>query len=112
MYTRLWCLCIIYIAALSHADHVITGEVELGTQYHYHMETHTVVVVPNEGGFKVQSATQWVDRVQAAVAMVMDVPASSVDVSVKRVGGSYGAKTTRPNMVAAACALGASITGR
>ncbi len=105
-------LCSLFIAALSHADHVISGQVKLGTQYHYHMETHTVVVEPHEGGFKVQSATQWVTRVQAAVAMVMNIPVSSVDVSVKRVGGSFGAKTTRPNMVAAACALGASITGR
>ncbi|XP_064388596.1 xanthine dehydrogenase/oxidase-like [Halichondria panicea] len=99
-------------AAMSGADHVITGKVELGSQYHYHMETHTAVVIPDEGGFKVQSATQWVDRVQAAVAMVMNIPASSVDVSVKRIGGAYGAKTTRPNLVAAACALGASVTGR
>ncbi len=91
---------------------MITGQVELGAQYHYHLETHTAVVVPDEGGFKVQSATQWIDRVQAAVAMVMDVPASAVDVSVKRVGGAYGAKTTRPNMVAAACALGASASYR
>ncbi len=97
---------------MSSADHVITGKVELGSQYHYHMETQTAVVVPDEGGFKVQSATQWVDRVQAAVAMVMKIPASSVDVSVKRIGGAYGAKTTRPNLIAAACALGASVTGR
>ncbi len=89
---------------MSSADHVITGKVELGSQYHYHMETQTAVVVPDEGGFKVQSATQWVDRVQAAVAMVMKIPASSVDVSVKRIGGAYGAKTTRPNLIAAACA--------
>ena len=37
---------------------------------------------------------------------------SSVDVSVKRVGGAYGSKITRPNIVAAACALGAHVTRR
>jgi len=76
------------------------------------METHTAMVIPSEGEFKVYSATQWVERVQSAVASVLGVPASAVDVSVKRIGGAYGAKTTRPNLVAAACALGASVTGR
>lgn len=36
----------------------------------------------------------------------------SVDVSVKRVGGAYGSKITRPNLIAAACALGAHVTRR
>ena len=91
---------------------MISGQVECGSQYHYHIETQTAVVIPQEEGFKVHSSTQWVDRVQAAIAIVLDVPVSSVDVSVKRVGGAYGAKTTRPNLIAAACALGASVTGR
>ena len=91
---------------------MISGQVECGSQYHFHMETHTAVVIPDEGGFKVHSSTQWADRVQAAVAIVLDIPASSVAVTVKRVGGGYGAKTTRPNLIATACALGASVTGR
>ena len=36
----------------------------------------------------------------------------SVDVSVKRCGGAYGAKITRANLTAAACALGAHATKR
>ena len=36
----------------------------------------------------------------------------SVNVSVKRVGGGYGAKVSRSQHIAAACALGAYVTGR
>ena len=36
----------------------------------------------------------------------------SVDVSVRRVGGAYGAKITRAHLIAAACALAAHTTQR
>ena len=36
----------------------------------------------------------------------------SVDVSVRRVGGAYGAKITRANWIAAACGLAAHATQR
>lgn len=36
----------------------------------------------------------------------------SVDVSVRRVGGAYGAKITRAHWIAAACGLAAQTTGR
>ena len=91
---------------------MISGRVTCGSQYHFHMETQTALVIPQEDGYTVYSASQWVDRVQSAIASVLAVPASSVDVSVKRIGGSYGAKITRSNLIAAACALGASVTRR
>ena len=39
-------------------------------------------------------------------------PSLSIDVSVKRCGGGFGAKLTRSNLTAAACALGAFATQR
>lgn len=100
------------VGALSGADHVISGRVTCGSQYHYHLETQTALVIPQDDGYTVYSATQWVDRVQSAISSILAVPASSVDVSVKRIGGSYGAKLTRANLIGAACALGASVTRR
>ncbi len=76
------------------------------------METQTAVVVPLEEGYTVHSSTQWTDNVQGAVAGVLGVGSSSVDVSVKRVGGAYGSKITRANMVATACAVGAHASRR
>lgn len=37
---------------------------------------------------------------------------SSVDVSVRRVGGAFGGKAKRPKFAAIACALGAHATKR
>ncbi len=76
------------------------------------METQTAVVVPVEEGYSVFSATQWTDNVQSVVAGVLGVGASSVDVSVKRVGGAYGSKITRASMIAAGCAVGAHASRR
>lgn len=91
---------------------MISGCFTCGSQYHYHLETQTSLVIPREDGYTVHAATQWLDRVQSAIANVLAVPASSVDVSVKRIGGSYGAKFTRSNLIAAACAVGACVTNR
>lgn len=91
----------------------LRGQIECGSQYHFTMETQTSLVVPNEGEtYSVYSATQWVTSVQAAVASVLGLENSSVDVTVKRIGGGYGAKLLRPNAIAAACALGAHSTRR
>jgi len=76
------------------------------------METQIALVVPLEEGYIVHSATQWTDNVQSAVAGVLGVPSSSVDVSVKRIGGAYGSKITRANLIAAACAVGAYASRR
>ena len=58
------------------------------------------------------SATQWTDHVQSVVAGVLGIGSSSVDVSVKRIGGAYGSKITRANLIAAACAVGAYASRR
>eukprot|EP00731_Ephydatia_muelleri_P028954 Em0020g598a len=99
-------------AAIATSAHVIEGEISCGTQYHFHMETHTTVCLPEDQGYTVYSSTQWTDLTQSAVATVLGIPVSSVDVRVKRLGGAYGAKITRGHQAAAACALGACLTRR
>jgi len=99
-------------AAISSSPHSIQGEVECGTQYHFHMETHTSLCIPEDDGFTFVSSTQWTALTQAAVSNVLGIPTSSVNVSAKRVGGAYGAKITRGHQIAAACGLGAYITKR
>ena len=76
------------------------------------METQAAVVIPLEESYTVYSATQHVDHVQSVVAGVLGVGSSSVDVSVKRIGGAYGSKIFRANQIAAACAVGAHATRR
>ena len=58
-------------------------------------------MTPIEDGFDVAIATQDGTQVQAIVALAMQVPAHSVNTTVRRVGGSYGGKITLPNQVIA-----------
>ena len=62
-------------------------------------QTQTAIVTPVEDGFDVAVASQDITQIQAAVAMAMAVPANSVNVTVRRLGGSYGGKITLPNHV-------------
>jgi xanthine dehydrogenase/oxidase len=59
------------IAAITNSDHVISGEISCGSQYHFYMETHGCLCVPKEGGYEVYSSTQWPAEVQFGVAGVM-----------------------------------------
>jgi xanthine dehydrogenase/oxidase len=98
--------------AIAQAPNKISGEVSCGTQYHFTMETQTSLVIPEEDGYTVYPSTQWIQVAQSSVAMILGIPNSSVNVSVKRVGGAYGSKISRSHIVTAACALGAHVTGK
>eukprot|EP00897_Mesotaenium_endlicherianum_P009379 jgi/Mesen1/846/ME000112S10986 len=96
--------------AINDAEVVIEGEVGVGHQYHFHMETQRAVCVPGEdGGMAVHSSTQHPSLVQQVVATALGVAQHKVTVSVKRVGGAFGSKINRCVPVAMACALAADI---
>ncbi|ODM88520.1 putative aldehyde oxidase-like protein, partial [Orchesella cincta] len=105
------------ISSPQQIDHEVNGDVitikgEFFTppQYHFHMETQICICVPNEDGMDVYSGTQHMDAVQAAVAGCLNVPNNSITVHVRRLGGAFGAKITKANHVAAACAVAAHVT--
>ena len=59
------------------------GQVELGSQYHNFMETHTHIVRPIENGeFEVYPATQWMHSMNVFLGQVLDIPAHKFDVKV------------------------------
>ncbi|XP_065894835.1 uncharacterized protein [Dysidea avara] len=98
--------------AIQKSAHSITGNVSCGTQYHFHMETQACVCIPEDDSYTVYSSTQWVNGCQFAVATVLGIQDNQVNVSVKRIGGGFGAKLTRSQQVAAGCALAAYHTRR
>ncbi|GLV44087.1 Aldehyde oxidase 3 [Carabus blaptoides fortunei] len=86
--------------------HVIKGEFNVGPQYHFHMELHNCLCVPtDDGGYDIFPGTQWIHNVQLAAAAALNMPANKFNVSVKRLGGAYGAKILRANMVSTACVV-------
>jgi xanthine dehydrogenase/oxidase len=88
---------------------VIRGTQQSGSQIHFYMETQACVAIPGERDeIVVYPSTQSPDSVQSAVAGILGVPATRVDVKVNRVGGGYGGKTTRSPYVASAVAVAAA----
>ncbi|KAL9699938.1 hypothetical protein quinque_003379 [Culex quinquefasciatus] len=90
----------------------IQGCLELNGQYHYTMETQTCFCVPVEDGLDVYCASHHTKHALAAISQALNVQENSVNLKVRRVGGAYGAKSTRASQIAAACALAAQLTRR
>ncbi|XP_052742072.1 probable aldehyde oxidase gad-3 [Bicyclus anynana] len=89
----------------TEVTNTIKGENSFYWQYHFSMETLVCVTHPTEEGLKVYSATQWIHAVQTMVQRVLKLNQSSVDVFVRRLGGSYGYKLSRVTQVSVACSL-------
>jgi len=95
-------------AALAGSDRVVQGRFRMGSQYHMHMETHVTVVTPVEDGFDIELPTQSTDMVQTLVAYALNTQANSININVRRLGGSYGAKILLPTHLASAAAVAAN----
>ncbi|KAK4325143.1 hypothetical protein Pmani_004297 [Petrolisthes manimaculis] len=93
--------------AMKTVPHKVRGELSQGTQYHFHMEALAARVIPTEEGYDVFSTSQWITETQSATAQVLNVPANSINVSVRRLGGAYGSKISRQNLVSTAAAVAA-----
>ncbi|XP_046441655.1 indole-3-acetaldehyde oxidase-like isoform X1 [Daphnia pulex] len=97
---------------LSQSDTVVEGEFEIGSQYHFYMETLVAACVPVEDGMDVFCATQDQEAVQSAVANCLNLRNSQVNVQTRRLGGGFGGKISRSTLVAVACAIAASELSR
>ncbi|XP_065075928.1 xanthine dehydrogenase/oxidase-like [Ochlerotatus camptorhynchus] len=90
----------------------IKDQMELGGQYHYSMETQTCFCVPIEDGMDIYASTQSTNFMLAAVSQALNVLENSLNISVRRVGGAYGAKLSRSSQIACACAVAAHLLQR
>lgn len=100
-------------AALSNADRIIEGRLDMGGQDHFYLETQIAYAIPGEDGdMTVHSSTQHPTEVQHHVAHVLGGYANAIDVHVRRMGGGFGGKESQATIIAAAAALLAQKTGR
>jgi xanthine dehydrogenase large subunit len=100
-------------AAMAKAPLRLDGEIDIGGQDHFYLETHTSwAQLDSEGFVQVVSSTQHPTETQIIVARVLGVSANRVVCRSLRMGGGFGGKETQANGFAAAAALAAQITGR
>ncbi|MHA7632726.1 xanthine dehydrogenase molybdopterin binding subunit [Corallococcus sp. M7] len=100
-------------SALASSPNRLAGELTMGGQEHFYLETHAAFAeVGEDGDVTVTSSTQHPSEVQAIISHVLHIPRSRVVVKAPRMGGGFGGKETQGNAPAALVALAAVHTGR
>ena len=100
-------------AEIAASPHRISGELHIGGQEHFYLETQASIAWLDESdGVAVISSTQHPSETQEIVARVLGLPRSRVTVECQRMGGAFGGKEVQANPYAAIAALGAWKTRR
>jgi xanthine dehydrogenase large subunit len=90
-----------------------SGELQIGGQEHFYLETQCAIAWLDEsGGIVVESSTQHPTETQDIVARVLGLDWNKVTVECLRMGGAFGGKEVQANPFAAVAALGAWKTKR
>ena len=91
----------------------IDGELSIGGQEHFYLETQAAVAwVDETGGITAHSSTQHPSETQEIIARILGLTRNQVTVECLRMGGAFGGKEVQANAWAAIAALGAWKTGR
>ena len=89
------------------------GELTLGGQEHFYIETQASIAWMDEsGGVSMHASTQHPSETQETVARVLGLARHQVTVECLRMGGAFGGKEVQANPFAAVAALGAWKTRR
>ena len=100
-------------AVVNSSPVVISGELQIGGQEHFYLETQcSLARLDESGGVVVDSSTQHPAETQDVVARVLGIPWNRVTVQCLRMGGAFGGKEVQANPWAAVAALGAWKTKR
>ncbi|XP_070813717.1 xanthine dehydrogenase/oxidase [Chaetodon trifascialis] len=97
-------------AGFKQADHILEGEMHMGGQEHFYLETNVTLAVPRgeDGEMELFVSTQAASKTQSLVAKVLGVPANRVVVRVKRMGGGFGGKESRTTILSTVVAVAAN----
>jgi xanthine dehydrogenase large subunit len=101
------------VTGLKTSPKLLAGELYIGGQEHFYLETHASLASLDETGHIIlQCSTQHPTETQQVVAQVLDVPRNEVVVQCLRMGGGFGGKEVQANPYAAVAALGTLLTKR
>src|ERR1700733_11753068 len=100
-------------AAISASPCKVNGEVFMGGQEHFYLETQcSIARLDESGGIIVDCSTQHPTAAQQVIGRVLGIPWSQVTVQCLRMGGGFGGKESQANPWTAIAALGAWKTKR
>ncbi|XP_071858957.1 xanthine dehydrogenase rosy isoform X1 [Bombus fervidus] len=87
--------------AFTESKHILEGEVRIGGQEHFYLETNATLAIPKEEDeLEVYCSTQHPSEIQRYISDVLNIQANKVVVKVKRLGGGFGGKESRPAILA------------
>ncbi|CAO2615986.1 Aldehyde oxidase 1 [Lemmus lemmus] len=100
--------------AFKMADQILEGEIHIGGQEHFYMETQSMLIVPKgeDGEIDVYVSTQFPKYIQDVVASTLKLSVNKVMCHVRRVGGAFGGKVDKTSVLAAITAFAANKHGR
>ncbi|XP_044097196.1 aldehyde oxidase 4-like isoform X2 [Neovison vison] len=100
--------------AFKYVDQILEGEAHVEGQEHFYMETQTILAIPKQEDKEMvlYLGTQFPSHVQEFVAAALNVPRNRIACHIKRVGGGFGGKVTKPALLGAITAVAANKTGR
>uniref|UniRef100_A0A8B9RDK4 Xanthine dehydrogenase n=1 Tax=Astyanax mexicanus TaxID=7994 RepID=A0A8B9RDK4_ASTMX len=98
--------------AVIHDLDWILGEIHIGGQEHFYLETNCALAVPRgeDGEMELLVSTQAATKTQV-IRLSLGVPASHVVCRVKRMGGGFGGKESRSTILSTAVAVAANNVG-
>lgn len=100
-------------SALTSSPLSFDGELAMGGQEHFYLETQASIAwIDESGAVSVQSSTQHPSETQEVVARTLGLARHNVTVECLRMGGAFGGKEVQANGWAAIAALGAWKTRR
>ncbi|KAK6752645.1 hypothetical protein RB195_003825 [Necator americanus] len=92
----------------SKYEHVVEGEIKMGGQEHFYLETQQCVVIPHEDDeLEILTSAQGVNDVQMETAKCLGIPAHKIVVKVKRIGGGFGGKESTGPLLSVPAAIAA-----
>ncbi|XP_015770301.1 PREDICTED: xanthine dehydrogenase/oxidase-like [Acropora digitifera] len=101
-------------AGFDESDHLLEGEMRVGGQEHFYLETQASIAVPKgeDGEMELFVSTQSPTLTQLLVARALGVPQNRIVVRTKRMGGGFGGKETRNCPLTSVVAVAATKVGK
>jgi xanthine dehydrogenase large subunit len=98
--------------AMAKAPHRVSAQRWVGGQEHFYLEGQIAYAIPEEqNAMLVHSSTQHPGEMQHWIAHALELPAHSVRVLCRRMGGGFGGKETQSGQVAVWAAVAANLMG-